>query len=358
MTMGIVNAGQLGVYAGDSRRPAGAGRGRAVQSPARCDRAPGELRRDLQEGRQAGRRGPGLAQAAACRSGSRMRWSEGIDTYVVEDTEEARLQAERPIQVIEGPLMDGMNVVGDLFGAGKMFLPQVVKSARVMKQAVAHLVPFIEAEKLRLRRGAEGQGQDRHRHRQGRRPRHRQEHRRGRAPVQQLRRGEPGRDGAGGEDPGDGARRSSADIIGLSGLITPSLEEMAHVAKEMERQGFELPLLIGGATTSRVHTAVKIEPNYHGPDRLGAGRLAQRGRVHQPGERRAEGRLRAQGEAGARAHAPAAQGQEGPGPASPDRRSAQARPEDRLVRATSRLSQRSLGVQRVRRTIRWTRSAA
>ncbi len=107
-----------------------------------------------------------------------MRWSEGIDAYVVEDTEEAAPPIARPIQVIEGPLMDGMNVVGDLFGAGKMFLPQVVKSARVMKQAVAHLVPYIEAEKHASGVRAESQGQDRHRHRQGRRARHRQEHRR------------------------------------------------------------------------------------------------------------------------------------------------------------------------------------
>ncbi len=264
MTMGIVNAGQLGVYEEIPEGSAGAGRGRAVQSPARCDRAPGEFAETYKkEGKQ-------VVEDLAWRKGSvqeRLTHAlvRGIDTYVVEDTEEARQQSEHPIQVIEGPLMDGMNVVGDLFGAGKMFLPQVVKSARVMKQAVAHLIPFIEAEKLRSRRGAEGQGQDRDRHGQGRRARHRQEHRLGRAPVQQLRRGEPGRDGAGGEDPADGPRRERADIIGLSGLITPSLEEMAHVAKEMERQGFKVPLLIGGATTSRVHTAVKIEPNYSGP---------------------------------------------------------------------------------------------
>ena len=228
-----------------------------------------------------------------------MRWSEGIDTYVVEDTEEARQQFERPIQVIEGPLMDGMNVVGDLFGAGKMFLPQVVKSARVMKQAVAHLMPFIEAEKHRSGGAQKPKGKiviatvkgDVHDIGKNIVVR--------RAPVQQLRRGEPRRDGAGGDASCRPRATRTADIIGLSGLITPSLEEMAHVAKEMERQGFELPLLIGGATTSRVHTAVKIEPNYHGPYRLGAGRLAQRRRVHQPGQRRAQGRVRAQGEGGA-----------------------------------------------------------
>ncbi|MHB0926385.1 MAG: vitamin B12 dependent-methionine synthase activation domain-containing protein, partial [Gallionellaceae bacterium] len=183
-----------------------------------------------------------------------------ITTYVVEDTEEARLQAKFPVEVIEGPLMTGMNVVGDLFGEGKMFLPQVVKSARVMKQAVAHLVPYIEAEKLRTgNTSAKGKivmatvkGDV---------------HDIGKnivtvvlqcnnfevvnmgvmVPCQQIL---------------DTAREHNADIIGLSGLITPSLEEMAHVAKEMQRQGFTIPLMIGGATTSRVHTAVKIEPNY------------------------------------------------------------------------------------------------
>jgi 5-methyltetrahydrofolate--homocysteine methyltransferase len=118
---------------------------------------------------------------------------KGIDAHIVEDTEEARLQAARPIEVIEGPLMDGMNVVGDLFGSGKMFLPQVVKSARVMKKAVAHLIPYIEAAK---EAGRPAQGPDRHGHGQGRCPRYRQEHRRRRAPVQRLRSDRPGRDGA------------------------------------------------------------------------------------------------------------------------------------------------------------------
>ena len=187
----------------------------------------------------------------------------GIANFIEEDTEEARLQAERPLHVIEGPLMAGMSVVGDLFGAGKMFLPQVVKSARVMKQAVAYLMPFMEKEK-------EEQG---------------------------LAQGEPagrvllatvkgdvhdiGKNIVGVvlqcnnyevTDLGvmvhsqtilDTAREKNIDIIGLSGLITPSLDEMCHVAAEMEREGFDLPLLIGGATTSRVHTAVKISPNYH-----------------------------------------------------------------------------------------------
>jgi len=187
----------------------------------------------------------------------------GVATYIEEDTEEARTKAVRPLHVIEGPLMAGMSVVGDLFGAGKMFLPQVVKSARVMKQAVAYLMPYMEKEK-------EEQG---------------------------LAQGEPagrivlatvkgdvhdiGKNIVGvvlqcnnfevidlgvmvhSQKILDTARERKADIIGLSGLITPSLDEMCHVAAEMEREGFDLPLLIGGATTSRVHTAVKISPNYH-----------------------------------------------------------------------------------------------
>ena len=188
----------------------------------------------------------------------------GIATYIDADTEEARQQAERPLHVIEGPLMAGMSVVGDLFGSGKMFLPQVVKSARVMKQAVAYLMPFMEKEKeeLGLAQG-EPAGRDRDGDGQGRRARHRQEHRRRRAPMQQLRGHRSRRHGSGAEDPRHRASERKADIIGLSGLITPSLDEMCHVAAEMEREGFDLPLLIGGATTSRVHTAVKISPNYH-----------------------------------------------------------------------------------------------
>ncbi|MGV1013920.1 MAG: dihydropteroate synthase, partial [Methyloceanibacter sp.] len=187
----------------------------------------------------------------------------GIGTYVEEDTEEARASAERPLHVIEGPLMEGMNVVGDLFGAGKMFLPQVVKSARVMKQAVAYLMPFMEKEKeeLGLAQGepagkillatVKGDVHDIGKNIVG--------------VVLQCNNYEV-------TDLGvmvpaqkilDTAREKKVDIIGLSGLITPSLDEMCHVAAEMEREGFDLPLLIGGATTSRVHTAVKISPNYH-----------------------------------------------------------------------------------------------
>ncbi|WP_374497059.1 methionine synthase [Vogesella indigofera] len=190
---------------------------------------------------------------------------KGITSFIVEDTEEVRLKCERPIHVIEGPLMDGMNVVGDLFGAGKMFLPQVVKSARVMKAAVAHLEPFIEEEKIRMglqdapAKGViimatvKGDVHDIGKNIVGvvlRCNNYKVIDLGVMVPCQTIL---------------DAAREHKADIIGLSGLITPSLEEMAHVAKEMQRQGFDIPLLIGGATTSRVHTAVKIAPNYSGP---------------------------------------------------------------------------------------------
>src|SRR5581483_2932744 len=183
----------------------------------------------------------------------------GVVDYIEEDVEEARQRYPRPLDVIEGPLMDGMQVVGDLFGSGKMFLPQVVKSARAMKRAVAYLEPYMEAE----RAGANGRGQ-------------------GKVLLATVK-GDV-------HDIGKNivgvvlqcnsfevvdlgvmvpaqkilatAREIGADAVGLSGLITPSLEEMAHVAAEMQREGFTLPLLIGGATTSRVHTAVKIAPNY------------------------------------------------------------------------------------------------
>ena len=187
----------------------------------------------------------------------------GIADFVVDDTEEARKLAERPIEVIEGPLMDGMNIVGDLFGSGKMFLPQVVKSARVMKRAVAHLIPYIEAEKVKnadtrakgkvVMATVKGDVHDIGKNIVG--------------VVLQCNNYEV-------VDLGvmvpcakilETAIREKADIIGLSGLITPSLEEMAFVAGEMEREGFTIPLLIGGATTSKVHTAVKIEPHYSGP---------------------------------------------------------------------------------------------
>jgi 5-methyltetrahydrofolate--homocysteine methyltransferase len=186
----------------------------------------------------------------------------GINDYIEADTETARRKAGRPIEVIEGPLMAGMNVVGDLFGAGKMFLPQVVKSARVMKQAVAYLQPFLEAEKkasgLDVRPAAgkvvmatvKGDVHDIGKNIVGvvlQCNNFRVIDLGVMVPAQKIL---------------ETARREKADIIGLSGLITPSLEEMCHVAAEMQREGFEVPLLIGGATTSRVHTAVKITPNY------------------------------------------------------------------------------------------------
>jgi len=261
MGMGIVNAGQLGVYEEISKEL------RDAVEDVVLNRSPdaGEKLVKLAESVKGG--GKEQIEDLAWRKGTvqeRITHAlvRGITTFIVEDTEEARQQAQFPVEVIEGPLMTGMNVVGDLFGAGKMFLPQVVKSARVMKQAVAHLVPYIEAEKLRTgNTSAKGKivmatvkGDV---------------HDIGKnivtvvlqcnnfevvnmgvmVPCQQIL---------------DAAREHKADIIGLSGLITPSLEEMAHVAKEMQRQGFTIPLLIGGATTSRVHTAVKIAPNYPG----------------------------------------------------------------------------------------------
>ena len=183
---------------------------------------------------------------------------KGITTFIIEDTEEARQAASRPIEVIEGPLMDGMNVVGDLFGAGKMFLPQVVKSARVMKQSVAHLVPFIDAEKGEghkskgkiLMATAKGDVHDIGKNIVG--------------VVLQCNNYEVVDLGV--MVPADkilkAAKEHKVDIIGVSGLITPSLDEMVHVAKELQREGFNIPLMIGGATTSKAHTAVKIEPQY------------------------------------------------------------------------------------------------
>ncbi|MGE0556723.1 MAG: methionine synthase [Burkholderiales bacterium] len=192
---------------------------------------------------------------------------KGITNWIVEDTEEMRQEIAarngRPIEVIEGPLMDGMNVVGDLFGAGKMFLPQVVKSARVMKQAVAHLIPYIEAEKARLG-DVRAKGKIVLATVKG------DVHDIGKnivAVVLQCNNYEVVNLGVmvPWKQIAEVAEKEKADIIGLSGLITPSLEEMAHNAREMQRAGMTVPLLIGGATTSRVHTAVKIAPHYSGP---------------------------------------------------------------------------------------------
>ncbi len=262
LTMGIVNAGQLGVY--DDLDP---GLRERVED-AVLNRRPDATERLVAFAE--------TYKAKGRKTEEELKWREanveerlshalvkGITTHIVEDTEEARRKYARPIQVIEGPLMAGMNVVGDLFGAGKMFLPQVVKSARVMKQAVAHLVPFIEAEKAASGDAGKPKGTIVMATVKG------DVHDIGKnivgvvlqcnnfevidlgvmAPAQKIL---------------DTAREKNADIVGLSGLITPSLEEMAHVAHEMRRLGMKQPLLIGGATTSRVHTAVKIAPHYDG----------------------------------------------------------------------------------------------
>ncbi|HNO75715.1 methionine synthase [Nitrosomonas mobilis] len=265
MTMGIVNAGQLGVY--------------SDISPDLLEHVEDVLlnRRDDATERLVefaenfkGQKKVQVEDLAWRDEPVRQRLTHalvrGIDTYVVEDTEVVRQEITgsggKPIEVIEGPLMDGMNVVGDLFGAGKMFLPQVVKSARVMKQAVAYLLPYIEAEK-KLSGDNKPKGKVVIATVKG------DVHDIGKnivtvvlqcnnfevinmgvmVPCAQIL---------------EMARREKVDMIGLSGLITPSLEEMAHVAKEMQREGFTVPLLIGGATTSRMHTAVKVAPHYHG----------------------------------------------------------------------------------------------
>ncbi|TVU89358.1 methionine synthase [Vreelandella titanicae] len=262
LSMGIVNAGQLAVY----------------------DDLPAELR-DAVEDVVLNRRSDGTERlldiadkykgdGSGAAKKEDLEWRswpvnkriehalvKGITVYIEDDTEQARAEAERPIEVIEGPLMDGMNVVGDLFGDGKMFLPQVVKSARVMKQAVAYLIPYIEAEKSEETKAkgkivmatVKGDVHDIGKNIVG--------------VVLQCNNYEV-------IDLGvmvatdkilQAAKDHNADIIGLSGLITPSLDEMVHVAKEMQRRGMDLPLLIGGATTSKAHTAVKIEPQYEHP---------------------------------------------------------------------------------------------
>jgi 5-methyltetrahydrofolate--homocysteine methyltransferase len=265
MDMGIVNAGQLPIYT--DIPPDLLERVEDVVLNRRPDATDRLLEvADSVKGQAAGRAANLEWRNAPVAERLAHALVEGIADYVVEDTEEARKQAERPIHVIEGPLMDGMNIVGDLFGSGKMFLPQVVKSARVMKRAVAHLIPYIEAEKLAL--GDESEAKSN-----------------GRVLLATVKGDvhDIGKNIVGVVlqcnnyeviDLGvmvpcakilETARREQVDIIGLSGLITPSLEEMSFVAGEMQREGFTIPLLIGGATTSRVHTAVKIEPNYQGP---------------------------------------------------------------------------------------------
>jgi 5-methyltetrahydrofolate--homocysteine methyltransferase len=263
MDMGIVNAGQLAIYEdlpGNLRD--------AVEDVvlARRDDATDRLLEVAEEfkGQASGTKAKELDLSwRELEVDKRLEYAlvNGIDEYVIDDTEEARLLTDRPLDVIEGPLMAGMNVVGDLFGDGKMFLPQVVKSARVMKKAVGHLVPYIEEEKdgeissngKIVMATVKGDVHDIGKNIVG--------------VVLQCNNFEV-------IDLGvmvtcekilETARRENANIIGLSGLITPSLDEMVHVASEMQRLDFELPLLIGGATTSPAHTAVKIEPKYEGP---------------------------------------------------------------------------------------------
>ena len=263
MDMGIVNAGQLAIYEDLPEEL------REVVEDVVLNRADDGTERLLDIADKY--RGSGAGQK---KDKTDLAWREqavekrlehalvkGIDEFIVEDTEEARQAAERPLHVIEGPLMDGMNVVGDLFGAGKMFLPQVVKSARVMKKAVAHLIPFIEDEKDGVRETngkvvmatVKGDVHDIGKNIVG--------------VVLQCNNFEVIDLGVmvSCEKILEAARRENAQIIGLSGLITPSLDEMVHVASEMQRLDFDLPLLIGGATTSPAHTAVKIEPAYSGP---------------------------------------------------------------------------------------------
>lgn len=262
MDMGIVNAGQLAIYEEVPKDLL------ELVEDVLLNRRPDATERLLAFAESVKQRGKADVQEQAWRQDSveeRLKHAlvKGIVDYVEADTEEARQKYDKPLRVIEGPLMDGMNVVGDLFGSGKMFLPQVVKSARVMKKAVAYLLPFMEAEKQ-----ASGARQAAARI------------------VMATVKGDVHDIGKnivgvvlgcnnyevidlGVMTPSEKilktAHDAGADMIGLSGLITPSLDEMIHVAKEMERQGFTVPLLIGGATTSKLHTAVKIAPNYTPP---------------------------------------------------------------------------------------------
>jgi 5-methyltetrahydrofolate--homocysteine methyltransferase len=268
MDMGIVNAGMLEVYEEIDPEL------KVLVEDVLLNRRPDATERLVEYGETLKSAGVEVTEKKAeeWRSGTveeRLSHAlvKGIDAFIEIDTEEARVKLGRPLLVIEGPLMAGMSVVGDLFGAGKMFLPQVVKSARVMKKAVAHLTPFMEAEKVAMAAAGEvvkAQGKI----------------------VLATVKGDVhdiGKNIVGvvlacnnyevidlgvmvsSEKILERAKAEKADLIGLSGLITPSLDEMVHVAREMERQGFKLPLLIGGATTSRAHTAVKIAPNYSEP---------------------------------------------------------------------------------------------
>ena len=332
MDMGIVNAGQLPIYSDIppdllervedlvlDRRPDATDRLLSIADSVR-GRAAAEVA-DL-----AWRNAPvheRLAHALV----------EGIADYVVEDTEEARRQAERPIHVIEGPLMDGMNIVGDLFGAGKMFLPQVVKSARVMKKAVAHLIPYIEAERDTsaarnngkvLLATVKGDVHDIGKNIVG--------------VVLQCNNYEV-------IDLGvmvpcarilETARREQVDLVGLSGLITPSLEEMSFVASELEREGFKVPLLIGGATTSRVHTGGQDRTELPRPDRPRARRVTRGRRGQQPAERDVGGGVRRGRAKGVQRPARAAEPAPAGGGSAADRRGAPSPTGDRLERDSRR----------------------
>jgi 5-methyltetrahydrofolate--homocysteine methyltransferase len=263
MDMGIVNAGQLPVY--DDIAP----ELRETIEDVLLNRRPDATDRLMELARGVDAKGLARKQDLAWRQEpveKRLAHAlvEGITDFIEADAEEARRKAARAIQVIEGPLMDGMNVVGDLFGSGRMFLPQVVKSARVMKKAVAYLVPFIEQEQAAGGAAPKRNGKIVLATVKG------DVHDIGKNIVAVvLRCNNYDVIDLGVMVPAarilETARNERVDAIGLSGLITPSLDEMVHVAKEMEREHFEVPLLIGGATTSKAHTAVKIEPCYHGP---------------------------------------------------------------------------------------------
>ncbi len=263
MTMGIVNAGQLAVY---QNIPADLRERVEDVILNRREDATERLLESAEDFKGTGQKREKDLSWRELPVGERLTHSlvQGINEFIVEDTEEARQLADKPLEVIEGPLMDGMNVVGDLFGEGKMFLPQVVKSARVMKQAVGYLIPFIEEEKVRSGTSGDPKGKV----------------------IMATVKGDVhdiGKNIVGvvlqcnnyevidlgvmvpSQTILDAAIEHKANVIGLSGLITPSLDEMVHVASEMERLGFNIPLLIGGATTSKIHTAVRIEPAYHGP---------------------------------------------------------------------------------------------
>src|SRR5580704_11442274 len=260
MDMGIVNAGQLAIYeeiAPDLRERV---------EDVLLNRRPDATERLLEFAQTVEKRGPAAAREDAWRQGSvEERLSHalvhGITEFLPQDVEEARQKYPVPLSIIEGPLMAGMNIVGDLFGSGKMFLPQVVKSARVMKQAVAVLLPYLEAEKL-AQGGREAQARVLMATVKG------DVHDIGKNIVGVVLGCNNSEVIALGVMVSaarilEVARERNVDLIGLSGLITPSLDEMVHVAREMERVGFSVPLLIGGATTSRAHTAVKIAPAYH-----------------------------------------------------------------------------------------------